>query len=307
MGATTWPQLRTSPASTWPARLRFQTLAALDPRLLQIFFLGILLGAGAWLRDFSIKPAQVVLAFAAALGTQALCGRITRQSPVSYRSAFITALSLALLLRSDSLVAHPLAAAVAIMSKFVIRLRGKHVFNPANFGLVFALLLLPRTWISPGQWGQDVAFASWLLLLGNLVVHWARRADISWSFLLFYMGALAIRIAWLGQLTAVWLHQMSNGALLLFAFFMISDPMTTPNHACARLFHAGLVALMSYVWQFGFYHNNALIWALFAAAPMVPLWDLLWIAPRFQWTSQGGTKECARTSSALHRSPYRCG
>ena len=57
----------------------------------------------------------------------------------------------------------PAAAALAIGSKFILRVRGKHLFNPANFGVGAALLVLPGTWISPGQWGSDVALAGWLV------------------------------------------------------------------------------------------------------------------------------------------------
>jgi Na+-translocating ferredoxin:NAD+ oxidoreductase RnfD subunit len=130
---------------------------------------------------------------------------------------------------------------------------------------------------------MDVAFAAWLLVLGNLVVVRACRSDISWSFLLFYLGALGLRVLWLGQRLAVWTHQLSNGALLLFAFFMISDPMTSPNNSRARVLHAALIALFSYAWQFRFYRTNGFIWALFAAAPLVSIWDFLWPAPRFEW------------------------
>jgi enediyne biosynthesis protein E5 len=293
MGAIASSPVQVGPQPESAAAFRLlDGIAGLDPRLLQILFLGILLGAGAWFRDFSIKSAQVALAFASAFASQALFTAIARRKPVSYRSAFITALSLSLLLRSDNLIAYPVAAAVAIASKFIIRVRGKHLFNPANFGLIVALMILRGTWVSPGQWGQDVAFASWLVVLGNVVVHRARRSDISWSFLLFYICALAARVVWLGQFTSVLIHQLSNGALLLFTFFMISDPMTSPNHQRARVVHSFVVAMLSYIWQFGFYRTNGLIWALFVAAPLVPVWDLLWIAPRFQWTSEGGKQEC---------------
>ncbi len=261
-----------------------------DPRIFQILFLGVLLAAGAWLRDFSLRPAQIVLTFAAALASQQVlshwCGRL----PVAYRSAIITALGLTLLLRADSLWAHPLAATAAIFSKFVIRRRGKHLFNPANFGVILALSVLPGTWVSPGQWGQDVTFAGWLLMLGAVVSHRARRGDISWSFLACYLGAIAIRVAWLGQRWAVWAHQFSNGALLLFAFFMISDPMTIPNSRRGRIAHAAIVAAVAYVWQFQCYRINGLLWALICAAPLVPIWDALWPAPKFEWTGQGGNE-----------------
>ena len=158
--------------------------------------------AGAYFRDFSIRPEQVVLTFAAGLLTQAASWMLTPSKPRTLRSAIITGLSLTLLLRADNLWAHP-AAAAAISSKSLIRVRGKHLFNPATFGVMFAIILLPGAWVSPGQWGQDVALAGWMIALGAFVATRARRADISWSFLAFYVGALALRIAYLGQRWAV--------------------------------------------------------------------------------------------------------
>ena len=130
-----------------------------------------------------------------------------------------------------------------------------------------------------------------MIALGAFVATRARRADISWSFLAFYVGALALRVAYLGQRWAVLEHQLMNGALLLFAFFMISDPMTSPNHPRARTLHAALVAAIAFTWQFGFYAHNGMLWALFLAAPMVPVWDALWPAPKYEWTQSGGKYE----------------
>jgi enediyne biosynthesis protein E5 len=262
-----------------------------DPRLFQIFALGSLFAAGAWLRDFILHPAQIVLTFAAALATQRLMWRFYPPAARSYRSAIITALSLTLLLRADNLIVHPLAAAAAISSKSLIRIRGKHIFNPATLGIVMALLVIPGSWVSPGQWGNDVALAGWLVALGALVTRRASRGDISWSFLGFYLGAIALRVAWLGQRSAVWAHQLSSGALLLFAFFMISDPMTSPNQRVARIAHAAVVAAFAYTWQFSLFRTNGLIWALFAASFTVPLWDLAMPAPKFEWNSKGATNE----------------
>ena len=255
-----------------------------DPRMLQIILLGILLAAGASLRDFSIHPAQIALTFVAACATQRVLDRLTRKPAPSLRSAAITALSVTLLLRADNLWAMPVAAALAIASKFALRMDRKHLFNPANFGIVAALALLPGTWISAGQWGNDVTLAGWMVVAGVTVANRARRADISLAFLLFYLGALAARVAWLGQRWNVWTHQLTSGALLLFAFFMISDPMTTPDDARGRVAHAAVVAAIAYAWGFGLFGTNALLWALFVSAPLVALWDAIWPAPRFDWT-----------------------
>jgi Na+-translocating ferredoxin:NAD+ oxidoreductase RnfD subunit len=270
------------------SKLKPWTGAFADPRLCQIFSLCILLAAGAYFRDFSIRPEQVVLTFAAGLLTQAACWTLSPAKPRSLRSAIITCLSLSLLLRADNLFAHPIAAAAAIFSKSLFRIRGKHLFNPATFGVIFAIVFLPGTWVSPGQWGQDVAIAGWVMMLGVLVTNRARRGDISWTFLAFYLGALALRVEYLGQRFAVWTHQLESGALLLFAFFMISDPMTGPNDRRGRVAPAALVAAIAYVWQVRLYHTNGLIWALFLAAPCVPLWDAIWPARKFEWTQDGG-------------------
>ena len=162
--------------------------------------------------------------------------------------------------------------------------------------MIFAIVLLPGTWVSSGQWGADVATAAWLVMLGTLVTQRARRADISWTFAAFYLGAVALRVAYLGQRFAVWAHQLQNGALLLFAFFMISDPMTGPNSRRGRVAHAALVAAIAYAWQFRFYRTNGLIWALIVAAPAVPLWDALWPAQKFEWSQKGDGDEISTVS-----------
>jgi Na+-transporting NADH:ubiquinone oxidoreductase subunit NqrB len=273
--------------------------------MFQILVLAVLLSAGAYFRDFSIRPAQVVLTFLAASSTQALCALLWSREKLGLPSAVITAISLSLLLRADNLLAHPLAAVAAISAKFLIRFRGKHLFNPANLGVILALLCLRGTWVSPGQWGDDVAAAAWFVALGGVVVHRARRGDVSGAFLGFWGGALALRVLWLGQRSAVWVHQLQSGALLLFAFFMISDPMTIPNHPRGRIAHAALVAAIAYHWQFVLYRPNALLWALFLAAPTVPLWDRLFPATKYEWTAEGGSDEALFPPAAAGRLPAR--
>lgn len=281
------------PASRWRGFV-------VDPRLAQIVFLGILLGAGAWTRDLGVRPAQIALTFACGLACQNLCERLTRRPSRSLRSAIITSFSVTLLLRTCDWWIQPAAVVAAVASKFIVRLRGKHLFNPANFGVLFAIALLPGPWISAGQWGQDVALAGWMVGMGSIVTRRARSADMSWTFAGFYVGALAMRVAWLGQRWAVLVHQLSNGALLLFIFFMISDPMTIPNDRRGRIVHAALVCTIAYVWQFCCYRTNGLLWALLIAAPAVPLWDAIWRAPKFQWNSEGETHETA-LAPVLHR------
>ncbi len=258
-------------------------LPRLDPRLYQIAFQATLLCIGVVARDFTLRWEQMALAFAAGLATQVLWTRHLGLQRVGVLSAVITCFGLSLLLRADSLWVHPLAACLALSAKFVVRIDGKHLFNPANLGVVIGIGLLPGAWVSPGQWGNDLAYAVWFVALGAIVTQRARRWDISWIFLACWLGLVALRVIWLGQSWNIWLHQLGSGALLLFAFFMISDPMTIPNRNTGRAIYALLVALIAFFWQFVLFKPNALMWALFLATPLVPLLDRWLPGSRFAW------------------------
>ena len=90
------------------------------------------------------------------------------------------------------------------------------------------------------------------------------------GFLAFYALLLFGRAIWLGDPLTIPVHQLQNGALLIFAFFMISDPKTTPNTAVGRLLYAMLVAAIAYTIQFVFYEPHGPIIALIIASPVVP-------------------------------------
>lgn len=272
-------------ALTLARRVLAQARASLpcDARIFQIVFLAALLTTGVLLRDFSLHPLQMVFAFAAGLATQAFWLKRLGLEQKGFLSAIVTCCGLSLLLRSDTMWVHPLAAVLAMSSKFVLRINGKHLYNPANLGVVLAISFLPGTWVSPGQWGNDLAMAVWVLMLGTIVTARARRLDVSWVFLVAFLGFVAVRVLILGQSWAIWWHQLGNGALLLFAFFMISDPMTIPNRRSMRIAHAVIVAAGAIAWQYGLFRPNALIWSLFLATPLVPLLDRWQPGARFEW------------------------
>ena len=91
-----------------------------------------------------------------------------------------------------------------------------------------------HVWISPGQWGASVWFAALVAGLAFVVLNAARRADIALFFLAAHAVLLLARAAWLGDPPAIPLHQLQSGSLLIFAFFMISDPRTTPDSRLGR-------------------------------------------------------------------------
>jgi len=277
------------------------SLRGLDARWLQIGAVGGLLLFGALIRDFALSWQQSALCFAGAFGAQAFWMRILGLKNVGYLSAIVTCIGLSVLVRADSLWVHPLVAFLAISAKFVVRIGNKHIFNPANLGVMIAVLFLPGAWLSPGQWGSDVIAGLWFIALGITVTVSAKRFDIAWAFLACYAALLVGRILYLDQRWAVLLNQLSSGGLLLFTFFMITDPMTTPNDRRMRWLYAALVAVLAFVWQFVWYRNGGPVWALFLLSPLVPLLDKLMPGPKHVWKlvrveSPASEKSCAPSS-----------
>jgi Na+-transporting NADH:ubiquinone oxidoreductase subunit NqrB len=280
-----------------------------DARDYQLIFLALFLLLGISTRDWTINSGSILVAILSCLFTQWCLSSLQEYrkqvqdsyktqiddywtiilSPVvlsSLRSALITAFGLCLLLRANSYSTMILAGATAIASKFLFHCGKKHFFNPANFGIITALMLTDDAWVSPGQWGTDW----WYLLLfagaGGLILKRVGRWDTSVTFFLTYASLEAMRNCWLGWSWDVWWHQLSSGSLLLFALFMLTDPRSIPNASASRVIWSVMIAIASVVLKDWFYLSTGIFWALFVLSPLTPLLDGIWSAPRFVWKSQ---------------------
>jgi len=254
-----------------------------DPRWYQVFVLSLLLGVGVFVLDFGIRWQNAIAIFTSAQIAQFVCARYVARISYEPLSALITSFSLTLLLRTDMIALAILAAFIAIGSKFLVRVRGKHIFNPANVALVSLMLLSDSAWVSSGQWGSATIGALALACLGMLVLTKARRAETTIAFLSAYGLLLIGRAVWLGDPLSIPLHQLQNGALLIFAFFMISDPKTTPDSSLGRVLFGVLVASIAYAIQFVAYEPNGPILALIISAPLVPLIDSVSRGRAYRW------------------------
>jgi Na+-transporting NADH:ubiquinone oxidoreductase subunit NqrB len=263
--------------------------------------LASLLAYGLLRLDLEVRAAQAVAMMAAALATQLICARLASRSPAAAaapaapaaavppprfdpKSACISGLSLCLLLRTDRLWLAVATAVLTIASKFVLRVGGKHLWNPTNFGLVLMMTATRgQVWVSPGQWGSAALFGFLVLCLGGLVVNRAARGDVTWAFLAAYGSLLVGRAWWLGQPPAIPLHQVASGAFLIFTFFMISDPKTTPDSRPGRILFAVLVAAGAGWAQFALFRPTGLLLSLACLAPLVPLIDRLLPGETYRW------------------------
>ncbi|MEM8981640.1 MAG: RnfABCDGE type electron transport complex subunit D [Pseudomonadota bacterium] len=253
-----------------------------DPRWFQVGALSLLLAGGTLWLGFEFRWSQSLAVVTTALLVQAIGNRAVGQ-PFDPRSALITSLSLTLLLRTAAPIWAVLAAVLAIGSKFTIRARGKHLFNPANFALVALMLVTDSVWVSSGQWGSAMIGATLMVALGLLVLNRARYAETALSFLAMFAVLTLLRAGWLGDPLGIAFHQLSNGALLVFTFFMISDPKTAPNRPLGRCCYGALVAGMAFALEVVWFVTAAPVWALALLAPAVPAIDALWQGSRYRW------------------------
>jgi Na+-transporting NADH:ubiquinone oxidoreductase subunit NqrB len=263
-----------------------------DARHYQIAALATLVVFNLGWIDFGARPANSAFAVGSCLLTQIACSYLFKV-PLDLRSPLITGFSLSLLLRADEAWIHALAGVIAIGSKFVLRLDGKHIWNPAGFAIVVLLYLTPsHVWISPGSWGSGVWFAALLCFFAILVLGAARRSDIAIFFIGTHAALLVARALYLGDPLTIPLHQLQSGSLLIFTFFMISDPKTSPDSRLGRFIFAASVALTAHYMAFFMQMRPALYIALIALAPFVFLIDRILPAERFAWsrpTPQGAT------------------
>jgi Na+-translocating ferredoxin:NAD+ oxidoreductase RnfD subunit len=266
---------------------------ALDPRYFQVIFQAIFLSYGILFLNWNAEWQHYIISIGGCLFFQYAADSIRSKrflKPIEFDrwgfSVLISAMSLCLMLKTNYWCISLLAAFLTVLSKYIFRFEKKHVFNPSAFGIIVTILITKEAWLSPGQWGSNAIIFFAIITLGTIVVTRVQKLDISLAFLLTFIGLLYWRqIYVLGWPMDYFIHSVSTGSLLLFTFFMISDPRTSPNHPVARIIWAILIAAVSFYLAAFKWKYNTPVWVLVAAAPLVPLLDKFFKAREFHWTS----------------------
>jgi Na+-transporting NADH:ubiquinone oxidoreductase subunit NqrB len=255
-----------------------------DARHFQLLYLGSFLLFGFGILHWDFMPFHTLATLSACLLTQLMWIKLKKLSFHSLKSAMITGLGLSMLLKTSSPEIAALAGLLAISSKFIFTFKGRHFFNPANFAIISTILLTGEAWITPGQWGNSEVILFFVGAAGMMVVFKCGRIDTSLSFLATYFVLDYLYLqSYLGWPFDFTYQKYTNGAVLLFAFFMITDPITTPNHKIARIIWSMLLALVSF-YLFHFKHfYGAQIWVLFYLSLLTPLFNIFWKARPFHW------------------------
>jgi Na+-translocating ferredoxin:NAD+ oxidoreductase RnfD subunit len=187
-------------------------------------------------------------------------------------SAYITALSVGLLLESYDWRVYVVVPAWSVLSKYLLRDSTRHFFNPSNFGIVMALLFGHGiASVAPGsQWGADYRVAFAILCLGMLMMTRLKRLDLALGWLGGYVVMSLLRMA-LGQGGLVFaLGPMTGAEFALFTFSMLPDPKTSPPTRRGRIVWALSIAVVDGILRY-FEIRYSMFYALFGHCAFLPM------------------------------------
>lgn len=208
-------------------------------------------------------PQMIVITVVAAALDAAII-RIKGKRFLFPKSAIITGLILSLIIQGDPLVL-ALVAAAAVFSKHVIKIRGKHIFNPANFGLFIALFLpLSESW-----WGTENLIL--VGVLGLIIIFKFKRMCQAFAFLAVHAALMLAYFSINGGAQQIILHILS-GSMLFFAFYMLIEPVTSSVMPKSRIAFAAIVGILAAV-LYVVWLPGMLVGALFLGNLLVPVFD----------------------------------
>src|SRR5712664_1954387 len=245
-------------------------LGRLDPRYPVSFLITLILVLGEARYGILGGYDRLAIALGVCVATELALSRLLQGSFANVQSAYITGISLALLIkpRADLLWPFALGGFIAIASKYVLRYRGRHLWNPSNFAISLLLLAAPASVaILSRQWGNDLATNAVIWGFGLLIVSRVRMLHATLTYVACFV-ALAVLRHWIagGPLLAE-IAPVTGPMYQLFIFFMITDPKTTVSTVRGRISVAAAVAGIRLA---GDFHVPALN-ALYPAPPILAL------------------------------------
>ena len=203
-------------------------LLTIDNRYLPPFLItSILVGANL---SFGILEGweRTALSIVVAIGAEMVLGRITYGKWPHPASAYISGISAGILIRSPFVWPYFFTSFISILSKYLLRLKGRHIWNPTNFGVSAMVLLAPATvTVLSIQWGNAVAPMVVIWLLGAVIVWRVGRAHISATYVAAFFVFSFVRSALTGVPWLATVAPITGPMYQLFIFFMITDPKTT--------------------------------------------------------------------------------
>jgi Na+-translocating ferredoxin:NAD+ oxidoreductase RnfD subunit len=237
----------TASASSW------QRATNIDPRYLIAFLITLVLVTAQFRYHMVGGYQRLLLALAVCTVTEALLSWFDRGKVVNLLSAYISGISLTLLIKPQGGAIWPfvLGGFLAISSKYVVRYRDSHLWNPTNFAICALLLVAPaHVSVLSHQFGNDVATNLVIWIFGLIIAARVGVLHITLTYLASFLLLNGVRALAVGQPVLPEIAPITGPMYQLFLFFMITDPRTVVRGRRRQIVVAVLIAVVEALIRF---------------------------------------------------------
>jgi Na+-transporting NADH:ubiquinone oxidoreductase subunit NqrB len=249
-------------------------LGTVDPRYLVSFLITLILVLGEVFYGILGGYERLAITLGVCMATEVGLSWLIRGHIASLQSAYVTGLSLSLLLKPQAGLIWPFALGsfLAIASKYVLALRGRHLWNPSNFAISLLLVLAPsRIALLSHQWGNHLGTNVVIWTFGLLIASRVRVLHVTLTYVACFLVLAALRSALVGTPLLAELAPITGPMYQLFIFFMITDPRTTVHTKRGRIIVVAIVALVEAAIRLAGDYNVAFLSPLYPAPPILAL------------------------------------
>lgn len=261
-----------TPSMTLRARLR---AAQIDPRYLSSGLITLILVLGQQYVGILHGLSQLFASIGVCIAMELVSGRLLRGQWINPASAYITGISVGILLRSLYVWPYAIGGALSILSKYVLRVKGRHLWNPSNFGICVVLFSAPDTVAALSeQWGNDLWAMGIIWCLGSAILWRVKRFHVAFTYAASFVAFSFVRSGITGNPFLMELAPITGPMYQLLTFFMVTDPATAVGTRTGRIVVVFLVALVEMVMRL-MAVVNAPLYALFIVGPaalLVEMW-----------------------------------
>jgi Na+-translocating ferredoxin:NAD+ oxidoreductase RnfD subunit len=255
-----------------------------DNRYVAPLFITCILLVGHFSYGILESYKKTALAIVVSIIAELILGRIFFGKWLNLASAYITGISVGILVRSPAYWPFALCSLISIMSKYVLRVKGRHIWNPSNFGIAVLLFLAPEIMaVLSVQWGNNLLPILVIWILGTIIIWRARRFHISATYVVSFLLFSFLRSLITGHPWASEVAPITGPMYQLFVFFMITDPKTTVRSRFWQCVVVFLVALVEFLLRLN-QVVYAPIYALFLVGPAANLIEI-WLDSRRKLTN----------------------
>jgi enediyne biosynthesis protein E5 len=246
----------------------------LDKRYLAPVLVTMVLVVGQLTFGFLESWSRTALAILTAIAVEMVLGRAFSGKWPHLASAYISGISIGMLVRSPEFWPYALCSAISIVSKYVIRVDGRHIWNPSNFGIVAMLVLAYDTVASLSvQWGNTLLPMAVVWCFGAVIIHMLGRFHITLTYVASFLVFAGVRHLVTGHPFLAEAAPITGPMYQLYIFFMITDPKTTVKPKWAQCVVAVCIAAAEAGFRLAqFVH--APYYALFVVGPIANLIEI---------------------------------